>query len=111
MPLQRVFPVRSLFLGLMALAIVGCGGGAKTFTPDDFKKVEKGMTEQQVKDLLGNPKEDITSSDGGARRLFWIVGDKYYSISFDKDKKVIEPLPHGSREDYEMMKGLMKMKI
>jgi hypothetical protein len=57
------------------------------------------MTEQQVKEVLGSPKEDISSPDGGALRLFWVVGDKYYSISFDKDKKVIEPLAHGSRED------------
>ena len=111
MSLRVASAVRLVLLGLISLAVVGCGGGSKNFTPDDFKKVEKGMTEQQVKDILGSPKEDITSSDGGARRLFWISGDKFYSISFDKDKKVIEPLPHGSREDYEMMKGLMKMKL
>lgn len=110
MSMRVASAVRLVLLGLISIALVGCGGG-KNFSPDDFKKVEKGMTEQQVKDILGSPKEDITSPDGGARRLFWVTGDKYYSISFDKDNKVIEPMAHGSREDYEMMRALMKVKI
>ncbi len=107
---QARFAIATAVAAMMLLCLAGCGGG-KNFSPDDFKKIKKGMPEEQVKEILGSPKEDITASTGDARRLFWIVGDKYYSISFDKEKKVIEPLAHANREDYEMMRGLMKVKL
>ena len=75
------------------------------FTPEDFKKVEKDMTEAKVKEILGNPKETLEAL--GVKRMFWNVGDKYYSISF-KEGKVQEPLGPTSKEEDETMKGLMK---
>src|SRR5437773_852654 len=78
-------------LGLIAAILftpMGCSGN-KSFTPEDFKKVTKGMTEEQVKGLLGNPTETMEAL--GVKRSFWQVGDKYYSISF-ANGKVEEPL-------------------
>lgn len=85
------------------LGVIGCGG--KSFTPEEFATISKGMTEQQVTDKLGSPSETIESL--GTKRMFWAKGDKYYSISFG-DGKVVAPMVHASKEDYDMMKGLMQ---
>jgi hypothetical protein len=97
------------YLGLMlimTLGVVGCGGKSKNFTPEEFGTVTKDMPEAKVIEILGSPKDTLESL--GTRRLFWTVNDKYYSISFT-DGKVNAPMVHANREDYEMMKGLMKM--
>ena len=88
-----------------SLALLGCGGGKK-FTEDEFKTVTKDMPEASVLAILGKPAETMESV--GVRRLFWESQGKYYSISFG-DGKVNAPMVHGSKEDYDMMKGLMKM--
>jgi hypothetical protein len=92
-----------VLLALIALVPAGCSGGGKNFTPEDFKKVEKGMTEAKVTELLGSP--GTTGELMGIKRMFWQVGDKYYSISF-KDGKVEEPLA-STKEDYEGLKKMM----
>ena len=84
--------------------VVGCGGG-KEFTPEQFATIKAGMTEPEVIAVLGKPSETIESL--GTRRLFWAKSDKYYSISFT-DGKVVAPMVHASKEDYDMMKGLMQ---
>src|ERR1043166_7564670 len=89
---------------MLSLGLAGCGGG-KNFSPEDFKKVEKGMTEAQVADLLGKPFDSAEAM--GTKRLWWKVGDNYYSASF-KDGKAEEPMGPSKKEDYELMKGLMK---
>jgi hypothetical protein len=75
-----------IVIALVSLPLLGCGGGGKDFSPDDFKKVVRGMSEAQVKEILGNPIE--THKPLGMRLSIWKVGDKYYWISFDRGKVV-----------------------
>ena len=100
--------VRTTLAGVllaMTLGVVGCGG-SKEFTPEEFATVTKDMPEAKVLEILGKPKE--THEGLGVRRLFWTTKGKYYSISF-ADGKVSAPMEHGTKEDYDMMIGLMKM--
>jgi hypothetical protein len=100
-------PVLAIALGAaVALGVVGCGGGYKNFTPEDFKKVEKGMSEDKVKEILGSPFDSAQFKD--VKRLWWRVDDKYYSASL-KDGKVVEPMGPTDKKDYEMMKALMQL--
>ncbi len=101
---QRVRTVLVGFALAMTLGVVGCAA-SKEFTPEEFATITKDMTEAKVIEVLGKPKETVESL--GSRRLFWVVNDKYYSISFT-DGKVIAPLAHADKADYEMMMGLMK---
>ena len=83
----------------------GGGGGSKEFTEEDFKKISKDMPEAKVIEVLGTPKDSMQAM--GTRRHFWESKGNYYSISFQAGK-VVEPLAHSSKADYELMKGLMK---
>src|SRR5271167_4309549 len=82
--------------GLLSFFTIGCGGGNKDFTPEDFKKITKGMSEKEVNDQLGTPVETMEAA--GVRRSFWKSADKYYSISFDSGK-VVEPLGPTTQEE------------
>jgi hypothetical protein len=98
--------VPALALGAaVALGLMGCGG-YKNFTPEDFKKVEKGMSEDKVKEILGSPFDSARAKD--IKRLWWRVDDKYYSASF-KDGKVEAAEGPSGKEEYQLMKGLMQM--
>src|ERR1700677_446998 len=77
---------------------------AKNFTPEEFKQVKRDMTEEQVKQILGEPFDSAEAL--GTRRLWWKVGDHYYSASFT-DGKVAEPMGPSGADDYVLMKGLM----
>jgi len=68
----------------VSLTPLGCGGGGKDFSPDDFKKVSVRMSEAQVKEILGSPIE--TYRPTGWRLSIWRVGDKYYTITFKEGK-------------------------
>jgi hypothetical protein len=100
---QRVMGL--VFVGLVSLSLAGCGGG-KDFTEADFKKVQKGMAEDKVTEILGKPYDSAEMA--GIKRLWWKVGDKYYSASF-KDGKVEAAEGPSPKEEYQMMKGLMEM--
>jgi hypothetical protein len=91
---------RLFLVGFVLLA--GCSR-AKEFSSEDFKKIEKGMTEAQVEEVLGPPKESIEVM--GIKRSFWQVGDNYYSISFH-DGKVNAPLGPFDRQEYERFRAL-----
>ena len=91
---------RPLLVGFVLLA--GCER-TKGFSPEDFKRIEKGMTEAQVEELLGPPKESIEVL--GIKRSFWQVGDNYYSISFH-DGKVNAPFGPFDRQEYERFRAL-----
>jgi outer membrane protein assembly factor BamE (lipoprotein component of BamABCDE complex) len=92
-----------VFCVLVSLTLAGCGG-YKNFTPEDFKKVQKGMTEDQVTEILGKPFD--SGELLGVKRKWWKVDDKYYSASF-KDGKVQAAEGPSKEEEYKMMKGLM----
>ena len=102
-------PQARLAIGLVVIALItlapGCGGGGKSFTPDDFKKVSKGMTEEKVKEILGSPADSMEAL--GIKRSFWRVGDKYYSISF-AEGKVEEPMGPTSKDENDAMRALME---
>jgi hypothetical protein len=91
-------------IALVSLGVAGCGGGGKKFTPEDFKKVEKGMAEEKATEILGKPFDSAEAL--GIKRLWWKVGDSYYSASF-KDGKVSATDGPGNQESYEAMKALM----
>ena len=93
-----------LLLSVAVLTLAGCGGG-KEFTDADFKKVKKGMTEDQVKEILGSPFDEAEVKD--IKRKWWKVGEKYYSASF-KDGKVEEPMGPSEEKEYLVMKALME---
>jgi len=105
MRLERVRQVIGLVLvALLSLGITACTG-TKNFSKEDFKKVEKGMSEDKVKEILGKPFDDAEAL--GVKRLWWKVGDDYYSVAF-KDGKVESAEGPSKKEEYEIMKGLMK---
>ena len=103
--MKRARPVIGVVtMAVSLIGLVGCGGG-KNFSPEDFKKVQPGMSADQVQDILGRP---FDSADAvGIKRLWWKVGDNYYSASF-KDAKVEEAEGPSKKDDYEFMKALMK---
>ena len=76
-------------VALLCLGLLGCGGGGKKFSKEDFQKVKKDMTEAAVTEILGKPYDSAEMM--GNKRLWWKAGDDYYSVSFDKDGKVIAP--------------------
>jgi hypothetical protein len=86
---QTLTASRLVAMCLLAFLMIGCRGTSKDFAPEDFKKIIKGMSEQQAHELLGPPGETIEAAD--VRRSFWKSADKYYSISFT-DGKVVEPM-------------------
>jgi hypothetical protein len=100
----------SSILGLLLIAAVclipmGCGGGSKEFTPEDFKKIEKGAADSKVKELLGDPKESMDLA--GAKASFWAVKDNYYSVTI-KDGKVIATNGPMTKEQYTLTKAAME---
>lgn len=98
---------RTVLVGIilvMTLGVAGCGP-SKEFTPEEFGTITKDMTEAKVIEILGKPKEAMVAF--GERRLFWVTKEKYYSITF-ADGKVVEPMVHFSKDDYDLILGLMK---
>jgi hypothetical protein len=105
MQLKQVRLPAVLALGaLISLVLMGCSKNKK-FTPEDFKEVKKGMTEGEVEELLGPPKETMVVL--GAKRSFWQVGERYYSISF-ADGKVVDPLGPTDKKANDALKALIK---
>jgi hypothetical protein len=98
--------IASIVVALVSLAPVGCGGGRKDFSPEDFKKVTVRMTEAQVNEILGNAIE--THIPIGFKTSIWRVGDKYYWITFKEgtvekhegpvDKEEIDDIRRSFRE-------------
>jgi hypothetical protein len=91
-------------IAVLSLVPMSCKGKNR-FNQEDFNKITKGMTEEKVKELLGEPTESMEAV--GVKRLFWQVGDKYYSISF-VEGKVEEPLGPTTKQDQEAMKAFMQ---
>jgi len=100
---QTRLVLRLALLLTASLVLAGCGGG-KNFSDEDFKKVEKGTSEDKAKEILGAPFDSMEVK--GIKRMWWKVGDKYYSASF-KDGKVESAEGPSKKEEYEMMKALM----
>jgi hypothetical protein len=72
----------------ICLVLVGCGGGK--VTSENFMKIQNGMTEKQVTDILGSPTESKDVDFGGAKvkESIWKSGNSSIEIRYDKDGKV-----------------------
>ncbi len=73
-----------------SLAIVGCGG-SKPLTMAEFQKVQTGMTEKEVKAILGEGELTSNRTVGATtvRSLVWKDGadpKKNISVTFQNDK-------------------------
>ena len=71
-----------IVIALSSLTPLGCGG--QNFSPEDFKKVVNGMSEAQVKEILGNPTETYRFRD--FKFSIWQIDDKYYTAAFAEGK-------------------------
>jgi hypothetical protein len=88
-----------------SLGLVGCSGGGKEFTPEQFKTVTKDMPEAKVIEILGTPRE--TSPLGDERISFWESKGNYYGVSFAKGK-VVAPTMYKDQSEYAVVKGMAK---
>jgi outer membrane protein assembly factor BamE (lipoprotein component of BamABCDE complex) len=88
----------------LALLFAGCGG-PKNFTPDDFKQVQPGTTEEQVYEALGKPSS--TTGSGANKALWYAVGGNYYVIGV-KDGKVSRAEQCRSKAEYDGMRSYAK---
>jgi len=86
---------RLIAAAALALALAGCGS---KINEENFARIEDGMTEQQVIDLLGTPTETSSMgalgmsgaaavwTDGGARISVQFVNGKVRLKQFDRAK-------------------------
>ena len=77
----------------------------KHFTLDDFKKISAGMSEADVKALLGRPRECLDAM--GVRSLFWNMAEKYYSVACDDDGKVLDSTGPLSQAEFDDLRTLV----
>lgn len=87
-----------------ACLFAGCGG-PKNFTPDDFKAVHPGATEEQVYELLGKPSS--TTGSGANKALWYAVGGNYYVVGI-KEGKVSKAEQCRSKAEYDGMRSYAK---
>ena len=91
-------------VGLIVLLLAGCG--PKNFTPDDFRAVEKGMTEEQVRERLGGPSHTDSHPDG--KNCWYSVSHNYYLVWL-RDGKVANAQQFTSKEEYEAVRQMARM--
>ncbi len=99
MHMRRSFSILGfVFVSAFCMTLAGCGG--KEFSPEDFKKVEKGQDEAKVKEILGSPKDTLDM--GIAKQMIWLSQDKYYAVVFAMGK-VVETSGPMDKAAYEKM--------
>jgi hypothetical protein len=76
---------RLLAAAALALAIAGCGS---KINEENFARIEDGMTEQQVIDLLGTPTESSSMGALGVSgsAAVWMDGEARISVQFVNGK-------------------------
>jgi hypothetical protein len=95
-----------IVIALFSLTPLGCGGGGKNFSPEDFKKVVGGMSEEQVKEILGNPTETLKPI--GFKISIWSVGDKYYTITYGREGKVEKQNGPTNKDEIDDLRKVFK---
>src|SRR5262249_45262117 len=51
---------------------------------DKYQKVQLGMTEEEVEDILGPPRyEEYTGGSNGPRVCIWVEGEQRIGVAFD----------------------------
>jgi hypothetical protein len=81
--LVRVAPIG--MVAVLCLCLTGCGSKV---TKENAEKIKSGMSQKEVTDILGSPKntEDLPA---GMKKSTWESGDNKIVVSFDKDGKVM----------------------
>jgi len=95
-----------VLIALIALGVAACSGSSSNFSEEDFKKVEVGMAEDKVKDILGKP-YDTVEAKNGETRMWWRVGDQYYGVTFKEGKVQGSDGPF-DKKNYDSDKERMK---
>ncbi|HZQ73442.1 MAG TPA: outer membrane protein assembly factor BamE [Burkholderiales bacterium] len=82
--------MRALAAACLLLLLVACS----KVTPENFAKLQDGMTEQQVLDILGKPNESSSVSvlgvSGTSSR--WVSGDTAITVRFVNGKVALKSL-------------------
>ncbi|MFP5306736.1 MAG: outer membrane protein assembly factor BamE [Gammaproteobacteria bacterium] len=91
--------MKTLAAGLAALALLTLSACSRA-TPDNYAKLEPGMTREQVYDILGDP-DDV--SGGGIGRLTlstetWTGPKHVISVTFAGDQMTIKRIEPRGRE-------------
>ena len=83
-------------IALVAMVFVALPGCGKKVTEDNLKKIEAGMTFDEVKGILGKPTdtEDLSTEVEGVATVTgkvctWVSGDEKIIVTFDEDDKVV----------------------
>ena len=82
---------------LAALALAGCVSMGTNYDEAAVSRLQKGMTKGEVIQLLGQPNQVITTSDGG-QRLIWVhstgsmlgANARSVGLPFDQDGKLTD---------------------
>jgi hypothetical protein len=81
---------RTLALALVVLAAAACS----KVTPENFARVQDGMSEQEVQAILGSPTESSSTTvlgiSGTASR--WVAGDTVITVRFVNGKVALKSL-------------------
>lgn len=82
--MKHPFPAAAL---VAALALAGCDSG-----PDSgaYERVEKGMSRDQVHELLGAPREVVRGTDEGSFTELWHQGDETVAVQYENGKVTIK---------------------
>jgi len=103
---QRWRVLGLVLIALVSLGVAACSGSSSNFSQEDFKKVQQGMSEDKVKDLLGKPYDSVEAKNGETR-MWWRVGDDYYGVSFKEGKVIATDGPY-NKQTYEGNKEATK---
>jgi hypothetical protein len=70
---------------VLALALAGCGGGSSlTLNQDNFNKIQPGMSQADVKSILGNPtesKDEPIPIVGGTKTTYTYRNDDTHTMA------------------------------
>lgn len=83
--MSRILPV------LLALFLVACAGKV---TPENYEKIENGMTRDEVIKILGQPDDQssVAVGDLSGTTATWTGGEYTVSITFANDKVAFKSL-------------------
>jgi hypothetical protein len=96
---------RTLLVALVGLAVVGAAGvvvlwpRTERVTRENFDRIRKGMTRQEVEALLGPPEvysTGPTTTDGPAVHRFFDVGDTPHGSVWETDTAIVQVTLAGS---------------
>jgi hypothetical protein len=80
-----------LFVGL-SLACTGIAGCGSKVSKGNYDKIDNGMTQQQVEDILGpgTATQSLDVAGLGAKNLQWKDGDKTINVTFMNGKVTLK---------------------